>query len=113
MLKKALNWLGGILAQHTVLQLVAALPLAYFIGWGVEIRQGAKAVLDAPPPLFWLIPRRRSPPSGLPGGWDRSPPLPPSPSGIAPDEPHLWSLSGYRGEGLRHKRPAEMVPSCG
>ena len=55
MLKKALNWLGGILAQHTVLQLVAALPLAYLIGWGIEIGQGAKAVLDAPPPLFWLI----------------------------------------------------------
>ena len=55
MIKKALNWLGGILAQHTVLQLVATLPLAYLIGWGVEIGQGAKAVLDAPPPLFWLI----------------------------------------------------------
>ena len=55
MIKKALNWLGGILAQHTVLQLVTAVPLAYLIGWGVEIRRGAKAVFDAPPPLFWLI----------------------------------------------------------
>ena len=52
---KFMKWLGELIAQHTLLQIVAAASLAYFAGVTTEIHKGAGAVFDALPPLFWPI----------------------------------------------------------
>ena len=55
MLGRLLKWLGVILAEHTVLRLIATPALAYLTGVGTQLQQGARDVLDAVPPLFWPI----------------------------------------------------------
>ncbi len=50
-----LKWLGGKVAEHTVLRLIATPAMAYLAGVGAQLQQGARGVLDAVPPLFWPI----------------------------------------------------------
>ena len=55
MLGRFVKWLGSVFAEHTVLQIIAPFPVAYLAGTGVQIMQGAEAMFDALPPLFWPI----------------------------------------------------------
>lgn len=50
-----IKWLGSVIAGHTLLQLVATPPLAYFIGLAADSKQEAEAMFDALPPQFWPI----------------------------------------------------------
>ena len=53
--KTVLKWLGGVIAEHTLLKMVATVPLAYFAGLAANAKKGVDAVFDALPPLFWPI----------------------------------------------------------
>ena len=53
MLSRFWKWFAGVFAEHTVLQLIAAVPAAYLTGLAIQLQQGAEAVLEALPPLFW------------------------------------------------------------
>ena len=55
MIGRFLKWLGGILAEHTVLRLIATPAMAYLAGVVAQLQQGARDVLDAVPPLFWPV----------------------------------------------------------
>ncbi len=55
MLKRLLKWFGNLFAEHTLLQLIATAPIAYFVGLAKQWGKGAGVMFDALPPLFWPI----------------------------------------------------------
>ena len=52
-MKRLVQWIAALLAEHVVLQFIAVPPLAYFLGLAAEAWQGAKTMFDSLPPLFW------------------------------------------------------------
>ena len=55
MVKNFLSWLGAIFAEYTVLQLIAAVPLAYFLDLASVVRREGNVVFDSLSPFFWPI----------------------------------------------------------
>ena len=55
MVRRFFKWLVNVFAGHTVLQLIAIVPVAYLAGLAVQFRQEAEAVFNAIPPLFWPV----------------------------------------------------------